>query len=69
MVAFLEGADSNSPPQTVKLGDYTLNITFGVPACRRAGFRGFGGPLPTGDSQMRRPRVSCFAAAPANIFS
>ncbi len=43
MVAFLEGTDSNSAPQTVKLGDYTLNITFGVPAGGR-GSRGFGGP-------------------------
>ena len=43
MIAFLEGTDSNSPPQIVKLGDYTLNITFGVPAGGR-GSRGLGGP-------------------------
>ena len=43
MIAFLEGADSNSPPQTVKLGDYTLNITFGIPAAGQ-GSRGSRGP-------------------------
>jgi hypothetical protein len=44
MIAFLEGTDANSPPQTVKLGNYTLNITFGVPAGGR-GSRGFGGAV------------------------
>ncbi len=45
MIAVLEGTDSNSPPQTVKLGDYTLNITYGVPATVGRGARGFGGPV------------------------
>ena len=47
MVAFLHGADSNSPPETVKLGDYTLNITFGVPAVTNRSGRGFGPVTPT----------------------
>ena len=42
MIAFLEGTDSNSPPQTVKLGDYTLNITYGMPVMGGRGGRGFG---------------------------
>ena len=41
MIALLEGTDSNSPPQTVKLGDYTLAITYGSPAGAR-GSRGGG---------------------------
>ena len=47
MIAFLEDTDSNSPPQTVKLGDYTLNITYGMPAMGGRGGRGFG---PVGSS-------------------
>jgi hypothetical protein len=42
MIAFLESSDSNSPPQIVKLGDYTLNITYGVPPASGRGMRGFG---------------------------
>ncbi len=46
MIAFLEGTDANSPPQTIKLGDYTLSITFGVPAIGGRGSRGFGPAAP-----------------------
>jgi hypothetical protein len=42
-IAFLEPmADANAPAQEVKLGDYTLNITFSPPAGGRGGRGGMG---------------------------
>ena len=43
-VAFLQGANPGSPPETVKLGDYVLNISYEVPPAGGRGARGFGSP-------------------------
>jgi hypothetical protein len=44
-ITMLTVSDPNSPPQTLTLGDYTLNITYGASAVGR-GTRGGAGPAP-----------------------
>ena len=74
-IAFLQPTDdTNAPPQTLKLGDYTLAVgpnTGGFGG--RGGFRGFGGgPTVTNVSPARfvintGPGAYVFVAGPANV--
>jgi hypothetical protein len=77
-VAFLEPmADANAPAQEVKLGDYTLNLTFSPPASAGGrGGRGFGNfgqpPAAPNTSPVRlainpRPGEYVFVAGPMNV--
>jgi hypothetical protein len=70
-IAMLTVTDPSSPPQTLKLGDYTLTVTYGAPAAGRGarGARGGAGttsqPTPPASSTAPSASQSTAAASPA----